>query len=347
MHGDRQCMEEHGGSACLLKEMPDGFAQYVYLPQCIFGEVNDIRPPGSPTIEFWLEHAYKYTKDPDTFLRIRPTGFFVSGAGSHIHVEEGSNPAKAMMTALSPKEHYEPHVFPVDDYDAPSDVDSVIWCTMEFPMNLEFLSVWVHTHHQFTHDMWWFRGHPRDLGLDSGPLVLENHYTPIRLPDAGIDRHQFKNYVYNNMRKNHNRLVCKLNEDRFEKGEEGVLPKGLKNDIYDRMVMPNCSGDLKFERGELITYVALHGPTTGKVTKSKKSVMHSAWNAEYVVPGCNDWESCHHKFLDDLHLPCLESSYPRAIALALAQMGWEFTRENAERMRKKLAAFANQGGGTW
>ena len=39
-------------------------------------------------------------KDSDTFLRIRPTGFFVSGAGSHIHVEEGSNPAKVINGIL-------------------------------------------------------------------------------------------------------------------------------------------------------------------------------------------------------------------------------------------------------
>jgi len=340
IHGDRQCKKEHGGMACLHKELPKGFAQYVYLPQCIFGEVNDVRPKNSPVLEFWLEHAYRITKN---HAIARPTGFFASGPGTHVHIEEGVNPATAVMGALK---SYRPQLYPVDDYDTPSNVDSVMWCSFKIPFDLEFLQVWIHTHHQFTYDMLMFRSHPRALGLDTGPIVLENHYTPIQLPDTGIDRHQLKKYMYNNMRRNGGSVACKIGENRFEKGTPGVLPKGVPNDIYDRFTIPNCSDNLFFHEDEIVTVVAIHGPVTGKVLKKNHSVMHSGWNGEFVRPECKKLKKCINYFVDDLHLSCLESaSSSRAVAIALAQSGLQNTRDNIVKIKERLAAYAVQGGG--
>lgn len=349
VHGDRQCKAEQGGTACLHKEFPEGYAQYTYLPQCIFGEVNDVRPANSSKMEFWVEHAYRIGRDCSI---ARPIGFFASGAGPHVHVEETFSAAKAVKSALGGKASYEPSLVPVDDYDAPTNEDSLIWCTIRFPYAIKILSVWVHTHHQFTHDQFLFRGHPRELGLDTGPLTLENHYTPLLLSKTGIDRHQLKNYLFNNMLKNGGSVACKLNEDRFEKGTPGVLPKGVPNDIYDRIVMPNCSSNLSFSSKELVTIVALHGSVTGKKTGNNTAVMHSAFYSEFVRPECHnllaDDDRCAKHFVDDLHLPCLESmASPKAISLLLAQRGLQNTKDNLMKAREELARFAAQGGGLW
>lgn len=69
-HGDSQCLEEEGGVACLLKELDEGHGFVVQNSTSGISanfELNDVRPKGSPPMEYWFEITMLHTpKAPET-----------------------------------------------------------------------------------------------------------------------------------------------------------------------------------------------------------------------------------------------------------------------------------------
>lgn len=66
-HGDSECLEEDGGSACLLYQLSDGRGFVVHNDTSgISAEVklNDVRPTRSPALEYWFEIALLHQRNP-------------------------------------------------------------------------------------------------------------------------------------------------------------------------------------------------------------------------------------------------------------------------------------------
>ena len=263
-HGDRECLANNGGVACLLQTQPEGYGQLIKYPMCSLGDWNDMRPAGSPEMEFWVENAFRWTRKPQLQL-----GFMTGAIGIGFH------PSYSFISILSSnikqngrKEVEEPEFF--DDYVIPLD-NSIMWGSFAPTYSGRFVSMFFHTHHLWTKDMLFFRGDPKALGLNKPPFVLENSYTPRPLNEIGLPMEEIKRYIYNNLNKHSNckagtcpDLICQLNQNRFESNES--LPLGLMGGVlskkYERIAYPKCTMT-DFHEGDIFTLISFHGTVEG------------------------------------------------------------------------------------
>merc|ERR1711908_154472 len=54
-HGDSQCADSEGGTACYVTALPDGFGFPVQEALRLDVDFNDVRPLNSIDMKFWLE----------------------------------------------------------------------------------------------------------------------------------------------------------------------------------------------------------------------------------------------------------------------------------------------------
>ena len=53
-HGDDQCLASQGGVACLIRQLPDGYVQWLRTPLNVDADVNDVRSISSAVLMHWL-----------------------------------------------------------------------------------------------------------------------------------------------------------------------------------------------------------------------------------------------------------------------------------------------------
>lgn len=59
-HGDDQCLPVDGGGVnCLIRVMPNGYAQYQKLPLHVSAEINDVRAAGASPLRWWIAWAFQ------------------------------------------------------------------------------------------------------------------------------------------------------------------------------------------------------------------------------------------------------------------------------------------------
>ena len=279
-HGDRECTVENGGSACLLQILPDGYANRIDYPLCSLGDWNDMRPEGSPEIEFWIENAFRWTHVPQKEISMMTTGigFNIQKTGIYQLTESFLHPHLAEEA---------PSMF--DDYLIPVE-DSMIWGSIAPGISGQFKAAYFHTHHLWTKDILAFTGKPEQFGLNQAPFILPNHYTPQLMDTIGVTMIEAKRYIYNNMLKHQEgcadkakyqescpRLFCQLNQNRFDSGDHwplGIMGGVLYNK-YERFAYPKCEM-LEFRKGDIFTMITFHGTAAGgPPPKPGKTRMHS------------------------------------------------------------------------
>ena len=311
-HGDRECLANNGGVACLLQTQPEGYGQLIKYPLCSLGDWNDMRPAGSPEIEFWIENAFRWTRKPQMQV-----GFMTGAIGVGYH------PSFSLISSLSSNikqngrmEAEEPAFF--DDYIIPQD-DSIIWGSFASNFPGKFVSMFLHTHHLWTKDMLLFRGDPKALGLNKPPFVLEQPYIPRPLNEIGLTMEEIKIYIYNNLNKHTNcsagkcpDLICQLNQNRFESNES--LPLGLMGGVlsnkYERFAYPKCTMT-EFHEGDVFTAVSFHGVVEGApLPVVGKSRMHSEWYAKLApIPPATTIKASAHMWPREFVVPIFKSPH--------------------------------------
>lgn len=329
VHGDRQCLTNNGGTACLLEILPDGYGQFIKYPMCSLGDWNDMRPAGSPELEFWILNAFRWTQKPQ-----KQVGFMTAAIGPGYH------PSYSIISQMTSKMKHngrkkveEPSFF--EDYLVPQD-DSILWGSFAPTYSGRFVSMYFHTHHLWTKDMLFFRGDPKALGLNKPPFVLEQPYTPRPLKEIGLTMDEIKRSIYNNLNKHSNcnagtcpDLVCQMNQDRFESNES--LPLGLMGGVlsnkYERIAYPKCTMT-DFHEGDVFTLISFHGTVEGAPPPVVgKSRMHSVVYAKVApIPPATTIKASAHFWPREVAVPLFKSpntavSETSALLMQLFQKG--------------------------
>merc|ERR1719160_1782416 len=71
-HGDYQCKESEGGLQCLIEGLPGGYAKLVDGPLSVDGEMNDVRAPNSPEIEWYVLVGARWIPNDESVLARSP-----------------------------------------------------------------------------------------------------------------------------------------------------------------------------------------------------------------------------------------------------------------------------------
>mmetsp|Transcript_20675 Transcript_20675/g.33941 ORF Transcript_20675/g.33941 Transcript_20675/m.33941 type:complete len:698 (+) Transcript_20675:169-2262(+) len=130
-HGDSECHGAYGGINCLVRMLPNGVAHRITSPLYVDFVLDDVRPKGSPTMEYYMEIAIAWT-------RKRPQ----KGVGSKI-------------SFIAPAQRHGPLV-----YGIPPQKSCVFWYSHTFRHNGSFIpgQFVFHAHQSRTQSFWAFSG---------------------------------------------------------------------------------------------------------------------------------------------------------------------------------------------
>ena len=255
VHGDRQCVGNRGGVACLPIAMPTGFGMKLVFPMRTFGDLNDVRPENSPTLSFSFIHAYRWTRNP-----MRQVGRLVTGVSS-IRPYHDTNLLVFDPTALS---------------------EYMVWQEFSFaPYNLTIFRSFWHTHHEYTADQWLIKGTTKDINLDfihtstKGPMSF---YANLTANDLTIEATMLK--IQGNLQHKERsclfsscvapRILCHMDQKRWE--DVGHL--------QERKVMPECDA-FNLQANESVTLIGFH-KALKQLSTTVWQNQHTAWYAYYM-----------------------------------------------------------------
>uniref|UniRef100_A0A7S4C091 Uncharacterized protein n=1 Tax=Chrysotila carterae TaxID=13221 RepID=A0A7S4C091_CHRCT len=266
-HGDRQCQYGKGGTDCLFRELPTGYGMKLLQAMDVFGDLNDVRPAGSPKLFFSVAFGFKWTTAPQ-----RPVGRLIAAAGTtRVH-------DNYLMTF---------------DPSTPVMTEYMMFDEMVFPVNATIVYPFFHSHHKFTTHMWWFSATAEQLGLKKAPFAsLQPHdhlnkdgfVSAVNLTSLGMSMADASNYIMENLEREQDaclakrcrkgpQLRCMLNLDRWDK-----LPNG---DVQERFHSPRCD-QWDMDAFEIITIVSFHRPFD-KLEHKVDFYQHDVFYAYYTA----------------------------------------------------------------
>jgi len=215
-HGDSQCSDSDGGTACYITTLPYGFAFPVSQELRLDVDFNDVRPLNSPELRFWLETAISVVEPPQE-EQLQDVGTVIIGVPFRMHWWKSSDLQRL--------------------YFVPPDQPSALWTTARMPTAGTFVKGKLETHQHMLDIAWVFSGiSPEELGLNSEAWHLENPWSPW-MPkqngwsDGSMAMDALKGHVQTHFQKTVQRcadasckslpaLVWTLNQTVFEDGEE-------------------------------------------------------------------------------------------------------------------------------
>lgn len=245
-HGDKQGLhvedERDGGTHTFGEDYGREWAKKLYEPVSATGELNDMRPAGSPEIEWWYQTA--------------------------VRVVEGKK--NEDRKALSMHYLYQPFEIGVDTqfsrfatYRTHPSHDSVHIYTGRMPFAGELVHADGHEHMGGAQQMFLFEGTPEDLGLDK--LEFDYTWVPLKAsaalealglppgvaePAAGANNQKIVDLIMENVAKGRAYQVCHSKANRVK----------LDGKQWDRAGTLACN-PWKFESGTQYTSVAFNGNT--------------------------------------------------------------------------------------
>ena len=265
-HGDSICSEEYGGTACYLREEPEGYGLPL-LESDLYTldfSLNDVREENSPAMTFYLETSLRWSSNPN----LKPV-------------------SRALLRPQKITEH------PYFTILLPTRERSIIWNTGKWLVDGQVLYSlkdqlpWFHSHRSFTQGLWAFAASPEDLGLtvdlleqtpqaslpqESGQNSTEKDACWIPPPEQ--DAVQVLMDTIKSSSAGMGALKCWLvpgdsADDRtleFVRGTDtspGEYPEAWqqnwKESWYDRVGTVYCDGSWTFKKGEPYTIVAVNG----------------------------------------------------------------------------------------
>jgi hypothetical protein len=242
-HGDSQCAGSDGGTACYVTALPPGYSFPVSDALRLDIDFNDVRPPQSPNLTFWLEASISIAKPAAEDRIARDVGTVILGVPFRGHWWKSSDLQRL--------------------YFVPADQPSALWVTGRMPAAGTFVAGGkIEIHQHMLDEAWVFTGvSPEDLGLNSDAWQLQKPWLPWIPRDNGMANStaaikQLKARVLEHFEraKSHCNedppcakpptLMWKLDRTVFEDGEERQMP-------WPRNTWT-------FEKGEQFTTVIFH-----------------------------------------------------------------------------------------
>jgi len=158
-HGDSQCSASAGGTACYATALPEGFGFRVAEALRLDVDFNDVRPEGSPELQFWLETAVSIANPVPTKPN-HELGTVILGVPFRCEWWK-ENPDLQRL------------------YFVPRDEPSALWATALMPTSGTFVAGKLETHQHIFDLAWVFAGvSPEDLGLNSDMWQLRKPWLP-------------------------------------------------------------------------------------------------------------------------------------------------------------------------
>lgn len=245
-HGDRQAMTKdnprQSGFHTFGEDYGNEWAKNVHTPISCTGEINDLRPAGSPEIVWWYQSAVRVVRGQR------------AKAKSPLSVHYLYNPFEmGIDTQISRFGTYKVH---------PSH-DSVHIYTGRMPYGGELIHADSHTHMAAAQQMFLFEGSPEDLGLEA--MLFDNTWVPLSAVDAlhsmglksvsepadGTNNQQIVEVLSRRVSQHHAYQVC------HSKGNRAAID----DREWDRAASLNCN-PWSFESGTQYTSVAFNGNPT-------------------------------------------------------------------------------------
>lgn len=223
-HGDYQCLEENGGLDCLMKTWPEGSGKWFDVPLTIDGELNDVRPPRSEKLTWWLETAFRWTTD-------------LSKVNEEISLIVIANPGTFNIAKQS-------NIF---TYPTPTDKETMMWYTGKMPSDGKLFTNGVHSHAAVFHSMYFFKATPAELGLDHPKFMPVKTYVPLGVKELGYSSiSSLATWIFNHLNEKSNlaqadspRAICRSRSSFQE----------IDGFIYDRMPEVQCE-EWEFKEGD-------------------------------------------------------------------------------------------------
>lgn len=245
-HGDKQLLnvddERDGGIHTFGEDYGSEWAKKVYEPISCTGEINDMRPAGSPEIEWWYQTAVRVVEGKKRDAR-KPLSMHYLYNPTEIGVD----------TQFSRFATFKTH---------PSH-DSVHVYTGRMPFAGELVHADGHEHMSAAQQMFLFEGSPEDLGLDKLPFDFS--WVPLKAevaldalglapaiaePAAGINNQKIVDLILENVAKGRAYQVCHSKANRVK----------LDGKQWDRAGTLACN-PWSFESGTQYTSVSFNGNT--------------------------------------------------------------------------------------
>lgn len=220
-----------------------------------WGDINDVRPHGSPPLYFMVQHAYRWTH-----TRQRHICKMVTELG----ITTG---------ALWKRWGSTPFVF-----EASTTTNYLSWGTRWFRFNGTFGKIYYHSHHTFTKEYWTVSASGEDLGLTKTPYAQDDALNPANLTAKGLTIYDAMRHILTRidlLRRNWTsstrapRLECRFSPDLWE-----TIPSGQRKPRY---MAPICSREWSFAEGDPMTFMSfVRGQGTGK---QRTEFGHTTWYA--------------------------------------------------------------------
>jgi len=239
-HGDYACLPEEGGADCYLEEFPNGYAKKVTSPMNFNGEMNDVRAPNSPQLEWYLQVAARWVPVHSAIgNKLKPLSLHSMWGPGRFDVNDQSTMVQTFLT--------------------PTAYDNFYWYTGYMFDTGKLLRGKMHSHNTVFEESYLFSGSPAQLGLGSSKFRPKSKaYEVVPTTQSGFkSNEQLKNYLlreYNNSLQSDNpdkpRLICH--------SKAGTQLVG--GYIYDRRNPSHC-GEWEFKKGEQFTVIGFSHKT--------------------------------------------------------------------------------------
>ena len=213
-HGDYACRESEGGSNCYLEQLPDGYAKVADGPYALNGELNDVRPKGSPIMRWYYEAAIRYVPVEDAArlgFDLRPLSFYYIWSPGRLYLNDQSTMVNTFRT--------------------PTTHDTFVWYTGRTLSASTMVRMKMHVHNTVFRESYFFAGTPKQLKMD-GPEFLpkagDTTYDCMRPEEHGfadndaVKRHIFDAYEAYDGPEPAPRLICRGSTDYEEVAFDGV-----------------------------------------------------------------------------------------------------------------------------
>jgi len=262
-HGDSQCAEADGGTACYVTTLPHGFGFPVSEPLRLDIDFNDVRDPGSPDLRFWLETAIA---EEATLKPVHDVGTVILGVPFRMHWWNTADLQRL--------------------YFVPSDQPSALWMTSEMPTSGTFVAGKLETHQHMFDEAWVFSGiSPDELGLNSKAWHLQRPWLPWTPKENGwVDGMAAMQALKNSVRDHFERAVGRCEVDRSCKKAPSLVWT-LNSTVIEggeEREMPWPATPWTFHEGDAVSIVVFHKAMAMPGENSRELPQHLAITGHYI-----------------------------------------------------------------
>jgi hypothetical protein len=178
MHGDYVCQPQHGGVNCYFEVPAKNEMQEIRQVLDVEGDLNDVRAPGSPPMEWWYQVVVRWHPKSSKPNAHPLSQIFYLGKGYKNKTDQSQE---------------------LSTFDIATSKSTVFWYTGTMWSDGELVRNKIHAHNLMFREAFWFRASPEDLGLDKLPENTEKEYGQP-LEQLGFNSFiEFKSYLTANL----------------------------------------------------------------------------------------------------------------------------------------------------